>query len=153
MKNIHSSQLTIALDNYKVDSKGCYIYQGYTDNKGYPRITVGNKPVTGFILTRVLLARKLNKNYEDLDNVCHSCDNPSCINSTHLFEGTQQDNIKDASKKGRLWRQQFIECPWGHSYNEENTKIIIDQKGRSHRKCKICIKYHNDKRYNKNLTR
>lgn len=34
--------------------------------------------------------------------ICHSCDNPKCCNPVHLFAGTQQDNIVDASRKGRL---------------------------------------------------
>lgn len=35
-------------------------------------------------------------------NVCHHCDTPLCVRPDHLFLGTQQENLDDARRKGRL---------------------------------------------------
>lgn len=49
------------------------------------------------------VAWKLVNKTEPQDLLLHRCDNPSCVNPNHLFEGSHTDNMRDKSKKGR-WR-------------------------------------------------
>jgi len=37
--------------------------------------------------------------------ICHHCDNPSCVRPSHLFLGTQSENLADAGRKGTMNRR------------------------------------------------
>lgn len=63
----------------------------------------------------------------------HKCDTPACAEPTHLFEGTQLENLRDMCAKGRHWAQQVTHCPQGHPYDEANTKLW-----RNRRYCRAC---------------
>lgn len=40
--------------------------------------------------------------------LCHKCDNRKCVNPNHLYEGTNQDNIRDRVMRGGVPQKQKI---------------------------------------------
>lgn len=76
----------------------CLIWTGSRDDHGYGHIatTHAASPKRVHRLAYELFIGPL----EPHDKVRHRCDNPPCIR--HLIKGTQKDNIRDASERGRL---------------------------------------------------
>jgi hypothetical protein len=82
------------------DENGCRLWIGARDSKGYGRVRVGGRLVNA---TRVVWERAHGPILEGLF-VCHTCDNPPCCELSHLWLGTNAENLRDAAAKGRLER-------------------------------------------------
>lgn len=62
--------------------------------------------------------------------VCHTRDNPSCVNPRHLFLGTSRDNTQDALRKGRLAHRKGFE---GFVRGVNADKILFRGKPKGHK--------------------
>lgn len=75
----------------------CWIWTGFKDKDGYGGLSVNNKPMRAHRYSY----RLHNKDFNETLNVLHHCDTPSCVNPSHLFEGTTADNNADMHAKNR----------------------------------------------------
>lgn len=79
------------------DPEACWNWLMAKNGKGYGRTCSNGKSH----YTHRLSWELINGEIKDGLFVLHRCDNPSCINPSHLFLGTQKQNLEDMHAKGR----------------------------------------------------
>ena len=91
-------KLAAVINRVEVTENGCWEFTGARDPRGYGRIS---RKCYGFSLAHRFVYDRVRGTIPDGHYVCHACDNPSCINPSHLFAGTSLDNNQDMRRKGR----------------------------------------------------
>lgn len=81
---------------------GCWVWKSGDNGKGYGKFYVEGSGKVPYQYAHRLSWEMANGAIPDDLWVLHSCDNPTCINPSHLFLGTQTDNMRDAANKGRI---------------------------------------------------
>ena len=82
------------------DYDQCWPWKGARNPNGYPIIHLGGKGSSTTLAARVAYKAFIGP-IPDGMQVCHTCDNPPCMNPLHWFLGTPQDNSDDMVSKGR----------------------------------------------------
>lgn len=87
------------LNRIEKTASGCWNYTQYLNRFGYGRLRANG--------TKVLAHRLSYQHFKgEIPSgmmVCHTCDNPACVNPDHLFLGTAEDNARDMGNKQHQW--------------------------------------------------
>ena len=111
---------------------GCWLWTGAKTYRGQGQFFINGK-------TRLATHVCWEFYYSPVKNgllLCHKCDIPQCVNTDHLFVGTQSDNMLDCSRKGRLKNQNIGKkiCIRGHELSGDN--LIKNYINKNCKKCK-----------------
>lgn len=92
-----------------VDTSGtCWLWTGTRSRNGYGTIQIGGNGGRRRLVHRVAWELCVGP-IPDGSQVLHECDVRHCVNSAHLFLGSQADNLRDMAAKGRQHFQKHPE--------------------------------------------
>lgn len=83
---------------WQVTDKGCWEWLGRRDPDGYGTITMDRRPYRAHRAAYEVWVNLIPQGHV----VRHACDNPPCINPSHLLTGLPRDNSQDAVERERV---------------------------------------------------
>lgn len=102
----------------------CWLWTMGTDKDGYGKISSGKRQNRKHMRAHRVSYELYKGAVPDGMFVCHTCDNPSCVNPEHLFLGTAFDNNRDTINKGRR------KNPKGVNHWARRVKQVRDKHGK-----------------------
>lgn len=85
------------MDKVDKSSSECWLWKAHRLPTGYGQIRIGAVAKLAHRVSHELFIGPV----PDGMDVCHRCDNPPCVNPSHLFAGTVSDNMRDGMSRMR----------------------------------------------------
>lgn len=120
-------------DDFVDRSGDCWVWTGPANPKGYGYWSARGERG---LAHRLALARVTPPSDPSLF-ACHHCDNPPCVNPSHLYWGTPADNAADAVERNRTANANKLKthCKRGHELSGSNLQILGAARARQCRTC------------------
>jgi hypothetical protein len=83
---------------YPGNNSECWLWNMYLDKDGYGTFYFNSKSQKAHRFVYEIYNGQIQNNFE----VCHDCDNPTCVNPNHLFLASHKENMTDCSLKCRM---------------------------------------------------
>jgi hypothetical protein len=116
---------------YRVDDSGCWIWTGSLDKHGYGQYDVQSVGKRKNWRAHRWVYTQLVGPISDIETLDHLCRVHACVNPAHLDPVPHEENVRRGN--AGLHNRAKTECPKGHPYDEENTRVTA--RGRE---CIIC---------------
>ncbi|MEU4410780.1 HNH endonuclease [Streptosporangium sp. NPDC023963] len=126
----------LELVGWDVTESGCWEWRGVRNDNGYGLLSAPRHELDHARVHRLMYELHVGPLGELM--ACHRCDNPPCVNPSHIFPGTGADNMADMSAKGRHWKQGRTECPNGHDLTLPDATRMVARAGKAGPICVPC---------------
>ena len=132
---LESLRLRLLRHQRRDPETGCLIFTGYTRSSGYGELGLGGNE-TVFAHRAAAFFSGIIDSLDDPSLVCHHCDNPPCIEPSHLYKGSNATNRADALARKRWIGHQARQtrCKHGHALSGDNMYRLPN----GERRCRSC---------------
>ena len=114
-----------------IDVGDCWTWTGYVTNLGYGRVWANGKASPAHRVVYELLVGPIPA---DL-TIDHLCKNTRCVNPDHLEAVTMRENVIRGTGPSAV-NAAKTHCMYGHPFDEANTYLRRDGRGRQCRACR-----------------
>lgn len=113
----------------------CWLWLGGAKRGGYGRLKINGKWVSAHRFAYEIVRGSLGSL-----KACHHCDVTDCARPSHIFKGTQAENVRDSANKGRHKNPvMFGEANPHAKLTEDRVRALRENPPLRHEKARVAI--------------